>query len=129
MKGRDGDRLGQLKRQLCLGRQSGIVLLLLLVAALVLSSLAFAIGLSLVFVGWTERVGRQVVGFSVDRDGSENHLQFVVLHGHDAASDVRAFREHGLAVELDWRSKARGERVALVILVAGKRLAYGCGNG
>ena len=58
----NGDGLGELKRQLTLGREGGYVLCVRLALGL---STVFGIVFGLVFCGLRHRVGLQLVGFSV----------------------------------------------------------------
>src|SRR6266404_3454238 len=118
---RNGDGLGELKRQLTLGREGGYVLYVRL--ALRLSSV-FGTVFGLVFRGLRHRVGFQLVGFSVEFDRSECYLHFFVLDLDDAADHFRALGNHGLSLYLDGRSELRGKGIARVVLVAGEGLAY-----
>ena len=82
----------------------------------------------LVLVRRPPRVGHQVTVDSIDDDGRENDLQFVLLYLEDFAFDLSASWKHGLSVHLDGPCKAGLKGITPVILVAGEGLVDGCGD-
>src|SRR5579863_2519782 len=123
---RDDYRLGQLKRELTLGRQERHVL----VDRGLIGAFDVLRGGSIVDLGFRsrERIGFQIVGFSLDHNRSERHLDFVLFDLDDAAGYLRALGNHGLAIDLDRRGEAGGKGVADLVLVSGERLAYRCAD-
>src|SRR6267378_5725130 len=95
---RDGDWLGEFKRQLTLGRESGYVLFVLCVRFALGLSIVFGIVFGLVFRGLGHRVGFQLVEFSAEFDRSESYLHFFVLDLDNAADHFRALGDHGLSL-------------------------------
>src|SRR6266852_4361833 len=118
---RNGDGLGELKRQLTLGREGSYVPC---VRFPLRRSTVFGAVLGLVFRGLRHRGGFQLVGFSVEFDRSESYLHFFVLDLDDAADHFRALRNHGLSLYLDGRGELRSKGITGVVLVAGEGLAY-----
>src|SRR5713226_3728741 len=95
---RNGDGLGELKRQLTLGREGGYVLLIHCIRFALPLSTVLGIALGLVFRGLSHRVGFQLVGFSGEFHRSESYLHFFLLDGDDATDNFRALWNHRLSL-------------------------------
>src|SRR5260370_21667882 len=90
----EGDRIGDLERQLTLGSEDGYVLVRLGLIRI------FGIVLGLALRS-CDRIGVQRVGLPMDYHGSEGHLEFVLFDLDDATGYLGALGNYRFSFHLD----------------------------